>query len=374
MANMECLRNMAMLMVVLLHYLSKGDFLAPLTERMAPNNYVAWFLEAFAIVAVNVYVLISGYFMVDSEFQLKKLGKLLAEVLFYSILIPVVMLLLATCFPTVRDFFEKSGVTLLSFHDLNLYRLIQYFIPLQMEHYWFVTAYVIMYLLSPFLVMGAKVLKKKKFEELLICLLVFFSLAKTILPVKLQMDDLGYGALWFITVFLVAVYIRMYGIPFFKNWQISLLCYLGSVLLIFFTTMAIRYVYFATGKLGNFVQSPYSYNHAFTLFGAVSLFYCFYYLKLSDTENFGKLCVLFGPHTLGVYLLHEHVEVRWVWPKWFGASINVSTWMLILKCFLTILVVYGIGIAVDIFRGIVFKKLSVKKGTTVIYHDQGRRR
>lgn len=370
---MECLRNIAMLMVVLLHYLSKGEFLAPLTERMAPNNYVAWFLEAFAIGAVNVYVLISGYFMADSEFKLKKLLKLYATVLFYSILVPILMLILCILLPTVKEFFVKSGVTLLGIEDLNLYRLIQYVFPVQMKHYWFVTSYMITYMLSPFLVWGAKYLKKKQFEEILICLLVFFSVFKTVLPVKLENDDLGYSALWFICVFLVAVYIRMYGIPFFKNFSRSFLCYLGSVVLIYGFTMLVRNVYFWTGKLSDFVQAPYSYNHVFNLFGAVALFYTFYHIKLSENESFGKLCVLFGPHTLGVYLLHEHVEVRWVWPKWFGATINVPTWMLILKCLLTVLVVYGIGIAVDIFRDKIFKKFEKKKGNVPVHHDLGRR-
>ncbi len=60
--NYEILRILAMLMIVCLHYLSKGGALAAPTGKLAATGYTAWFIEAFCVVAVNVYVLISGYF------------------------------------------------------------------------------------------------------------------------------------------------------------------------------------------------------------------------------------------------------------------------------------------------------------------------
>ena len=59
-ANIELLRIIAMLMVVMLHYLGKGELLPTVSLRMDVTGYVAWILESLSIVAVNVYVLISG--------------------------------------------------------------------------------------------------------------------------------------------------------------------------------------------------------------------------------------------------------------------------------------------------------------------------
>ncbi|MDE5952479.1 MAG: acyltransferase family protein, partial [Acetatifactor sp.] len=75
-ASIELLRILAMMMVVMLHYLSKGELLTSLTEEFDASSYIAWLLEAFSIVAVNVYMLISGYFLVDSGFKLKRLVQL----------------------------------------------------------------------------------------------------------------------------------------------------------------------------------------------------------------------------------------------------------------------------------------------------------
>ena len=91
MANIELLRGLSMLMVVMLHFLGKGELLPTLTGNMDATGYVAWFMESLCIVAVNVYMLISGYFLVESSFKLGRLLSLMLQVIFYSVLVPVVL-------------------------------------------------------------------------------------------------------------------------------------------------------------------------------------------------------------------------------------------------------------------------------------------
>ena len=90
--SIELLRILAMMMVVMLHYLSKGGLLTSLTEEFSGGAYIAWLLEAFSIVAVNVYMLISGYFLVESGFKFGRLAELVCQVLFYSLLIPPILM------------------------------------------------------------------------------------------------------------------------------------------------------------------------------------------------------------------------------------------------------------------------------------------
>lgn len=74
--NYELLRIIAMLMIVSLHYLSKGGLLGdPSRAKMSATGYAAWLLEAFCLVAVNVYVLISGYFGVDTPAGMRRKRK-----------------------------------------------------------------------------------------------------------------------------------------------------------------------------------------------------------------------------------------------------------------------------------------------------------
>lgn len=342
--SIELLRILAMIMVVMLHYLSKGGLLTPLTGEFSSGAYVAWLLEAFSIVAVNVYMLISGYFLVESGFKPGRLTELVCQVLFYSLLVPPVLIALGILDPG----------------QLTVYQLLQCLFPNQMVHYWFITAYVTMYLFAPVLAAGAKHMSQKQLRNIILLLLLFFSVGKSVLPVQLEMDNQGYDGLWFMCVFLVAAYMRLYGIPFLQKGKRAALCYLGSCLLIYGLTMGIRLIYLQTGHLGNFIHSPYDYNHVLTLFAAISLFYAFSNWKLSGESRIGKLILRAAPYTLGVYLLHEHIQLRTLWPGWLGATLDCSPVTLVLRAIGAVLLVFVIGILVDMVRSAVFQL--VKKG------------
>ena len=54
-SNMELLRVVAMLMIITLHYLDKGNVLPEFAEMSTANHYIAWLLESFCYVAVNSF-------------------------------------------------------------------------------------------------------------------------------------------------------------------------------------------------------------------------------------------------------------------------------------------------------------------------------
>lgn len=336
--SIELLRIISMMMVVMLHYLSKGNFLQPLTGEFGTNSYIAWFLEAFCIVAVNVYMLISGYFLVESTFKLSRLAELICQVLFYSILVPLVMVILGVI-PT---------------SELGLYRLAQYVFPIHMEQYWFATAYVLMYVFAPFLALGAKAMGKKQLQIAIGLMLAFLSLPKSIIPVQLTLDSLGYDALWFMCVFLVAAYIRLHGIPFFDRPGKGIVCYVLGALGIFGWTMLLRLICLKMGMLENFVQNAYHYNHILNLFTAVALFCGFIKWNMKGEGMPARFICKVAPYTFGVYLLHEHVEIRWLWPAWCGADLGEAPVVMIIRALCCVLVVFGIGILVDMLRGSIF--------------------
>lgn len=339
--SIEILRMLAMLMVVMLHYLGKGNLLPELTGSMTVNGYVAWGLESLSIVAVNVYMLISGYFLVGSEFKPGRLVELLCQVLFYTILVPVVL----------------AALGIVSLEGFSIYNLLLNVLPVQMIQYWFITAYVIMYLFSPVLATAAKKMEQKQLKNTIIALLLFFAVSKSILPVELELDNHGYDGLWFMWVFLVAAYIRLYGIPFFtdsKGCKKGVFCYLAGCVGIFVITMLVRAVYLKTGSLDHFIKMAYDYNHILNLFAAVAIFYAFLHMEISTEGMLAKVVYKVAPYSLGVYLLHEQLQVRTLWPHWLGASSEGNPILFVVRCLLSVVVVYVVGTLVDMVRRAVF--------------------
>ena len=134
MANMELLRCVAMLMVTALHFLGKGNILPPLAEEgLGPAGAAAWLMESFCIVAVNLYMFISGYFLCTSSFKLSRLAGLWFQVWLYSVTLGAVGIL--------------TGI--MPGEEVDIHLFLTLLFPISMDHYWFMTAYVILYLLFP---------------------------------------------------------------------------------------------------------------------------------------------------------------------------------------------------------------------------------
>lgn len=345
-ANFELLRIVAMLMIISLHYLVKGGVAAPFPfiVKEDPIGVFAWLIEAFCIVAVNCYVLISGYFLVESAWKPRRVVSLLSQVLFYSLLIPVFLLL--------------TGVVPMS--KLSAYDWIGFIFPLGTEHYWFATAYIVMYLFAPFLAAGMEKMKKRELQILLTFLLAFFSLEKTVLPVLFVTDHYGYDFGWFLCLFVVAGYIRLYGISWLEKKSNAVGAYVLSALLIWLLALFSN----TLGTNGNsaftyYADMLYSYNHLLCLAGSVSLFYVFKNLRIKE-GRFAEMVRKLAPYTFGVYLLHEHILVRYEWMKWLGVEKVAKSFLFLPHMIGCVLLVYVVGTVVDMARTWLFGRVAAK--------------
>ena len=353
MANMDLLRIISMMFVIVLHFLDKGGVLLyPNIREFPVYGYVFWAIKALSIVAVNVYMMISGYFLINGSFQVKRLLSLLLQLLFYSIGVG----LIAAAF----GFLPKEGFT--------IYYSAQLFLPVSTNHYWFMTAYIFMYLFVPLLALGVRHMSKKQFQIVLFLLIFIFSILKSISPIPLAADMHGYDVVWYLCVFLVAAYIRMYGFSFFKNGKKSLIVYLLMAFLIWGTMLCLRFIFLKTGKLENILTYSYEYNHIFVLAASVALFYFFTFITIKSSF-LEKIIRKIAPYTLGVYLLHEHTAIRYEWPKLIfqitGIPVNGAQWMLSLV--LSVFLIFIAGICVDMLRGFLFHGIHVILSQFAVY-------
>lgn len=368
-ANFELLRIKAMMMVVMLHYFSKGGLLTGFGEAWHFGTYAAWLLEAFCASSVNAFVLLSGYFLVEAGFRWKRLVTLWLQVLFYSVGIAVVLLL--------------TGVWQAS--DITLYALIDYIFPVQTEHYWFATAYIFLYLFSPVLNAGMKAMTRQQHKMTVLLLIAVFSLTKSVIPFNLNMDHYGYDTLWFLCLYMIAGYIRLYGIPFFQQdgkedndsaavkkklfWK-SVLSYLAASFAMFAVFMAVGGFYKMTGKLADFVTKSYQYNHILNLAASVALFYAFYHYEVKG--GLAKIVCAVSPYVFGVYLLHEHIGLRSLWPQWFAVHKYGQTVFFLPHMLATVCIIFAAGIAVDYVRSLLFRcgERIVCSWKTILYREK----
>lgn len=348
MANLELLRCVAMMMVIVLHYLGKGGLLPELTEEnLGAAGMTAWLLESFCIVAVNVYMFISGYFLCTSRFKLSRLIQLWLQLWMYSVVFGLAGALTGVVAETPVD--THFFLTLL--------------FPVNMGHYWFMTAYIFLYLLLPFVGSAVKGMTKRQLQLAVGALLLVFCAGKSILPFRLEMDAKGYDCLWYLCVFVAAAYVRRFGISFLKKRGRGLFLYVVCCLLAFGGTLTLREFYLGTGSLGRMLGMCLEYNHILPFLAAVGLFGAF-----GRWNVHGKIAYVINkiaPYTLGVYLLHENIGLRYTWQSWLGAEAlkasdarglaaagGLALWTLA-----AVLCVFACGIAVDMVRAKLMKGL-----------------
>lgn len=337
-ANFELLRIVAMFMIISLHYLVKGGVVSAISECDTDVNILAGILEAFCIVAVNCYVLISGYFCLESEWKPGRIVSLLGQVLFYSVLVTVAGIV--------------TGAV--SVAELSVYDWARYLLPVSTEHYWFVTAYLFMYLFAPILGRGLSQLREKQLREIMIALVFFFSVIKTVVPISFVTDRFGYDFGWFLCLFVVAAYIRRFGFRPLEKTANAASLYVVMCLVVFGVS-------FVAGRLSDRIQAfayyknmPYCYNYFPVLVASVSLFYIFKNWNLNHTEGVRAVIIRciekVAPLTFGVYLLHEHELLRYEWMKWLGVNKVATSVLFVPHMLACVLIVFVVGCLVDFIR------------------------
>lgn len=335
-----------MLMVVILHYLNHADLVLQLKEPATPVRITGSLIQCVCIVAVNVWVLISGYFLSNAEYRLKRILTVIAEVYFYTIGITAVMLATFSAHINATD---------------SIYKAIQFLLPFESEHYWFATAYLLMVLFSPILNAGIRMLDRRQMKVTILGLLIWFSFIRSFVPVILVTDDYGYGFGWFMTLYLIAAYIRRYDVTIFSTKGKSLAIYLGSAAVGFVIEFLIYRAHVASGGLNYYFTMPTHYNFVFCLTGALGLFQFFRFVHVPEGA-FSRIVRFVAPLTFGVYLLHEHLEVRTRWIDWMesflGEIPRASVPGVLLHLIASVGIVFLAGIFIDWIRGIIFAFLA----------------
>ena len=342
-ANFEMLRVIAMIMVVVLHYLSHSDSLIELGVPASAVRITGSLIESFCIVAVNVWVLISGYFLSQSGFKLKRILQIICEIFFYTVAISLVM-------QSVNVYHVKSGDT--------IFKTVQYFFPIASEHYWFATSYVMMYILSPVLNKGVQYLSRKQLKVTIMGLLLWFCFIKSFIPVNFPTDDFGYGLKWFLCLYLIAAYIRKYDVKIVTGAGRSALLYVVSCGLIFVMTIVLQMINARYGRFEYYFTVTSHYNFILCLTGALGVFSLFRYLKIRE-GFWANVARTVAPLTFGVYLFHEHLEIRTRWLFWmesiFGKVPTANVGAFLVHLLLSVAVIFLAGIFIDWIRTMFFE-------------------
>lgn len=318
-SGIELLRIIAMLMIIGHHLALFG-----LTDYgQGFNHFVANIFHFGGKLGVDIFVIISAYFLTNKNFNVKHLLNLIFQVLFYSLLFFII-------FSCIND-------------NFSIKVLISSVFPIIFNNYWFATTYVLLYLTFPLLNIIVKNINQNQ-HKLIILLILFLCM---ILPQVLGLNYFYNDIIWFIALYFVSSYIKLYGIKLSTTEWCILLCFwiMGLIATII-------------GQASSFSQN------SFLVFPvSILLFLIFKNINFSS-----KIINTIASTTFGVYLIHENEFIRaWLWDNIKTLYIQTSPYF-ILYGIMIIISVFIICMLIEFFYKFTFGKIIKKQIEKVVKH------
>lgn len=275
-SGLELLRIIAMLLIVLHHVYYWGWLAANPT---AEEGIFGLFCRQIGKFGVNVFVLISGYFMVNKRFKLTRVLNIVLQTTFYTF----VIYLFFTLFGKVQ--FTWKG-------------LIFSILPVLYEQYWFVTMYVILLLLSPILNLILHTFNQKTLGLGLLGLLAYtilFPYFSKILIGEFFESAFYNQIIFWIELYCVGGYLQLHGIKLPKMWVVIIM------------VVSIIYgIMIACFDGEREIRSVTSWSNFAVAVGLLLIF--------KDFKFQSRIINTIATTTFGIYLLHENSYVRdWVY-------------------------------------------------------------
>jgi len=334
-SGIDLLRLLSMFMVVLLHVLGHGGILSSATEQSLNYN-TAWFLEIAAYGAANLFAMITGYLMINATFKLERLIGIWVQTLFYSFGISLVFFIFAPL--TIG----KTGLFLSLF-------------PVMTNTYWYVTAYVGLFFLTPLLTWAIHKLSKRQAISGLILILVLFTLLPMIAGQDLFALNSGYSTFWLMIMVASGAIIRKWDLFSTKKKSFALGLYLINVAIVFLKILVIDVLY------KRYIGEPVwtftflSYTSPFIYLSSLGLFLLVARSSFKSLA-FTKILKFLSPLAFGVYLFSEHPLI---WQTFiagkFAYITDYSAPVMVLNIFLFTAVIFCISLAVEYLRSSLFK-------------------
>ena len=300
-----------------------------ISNSMGMINYVS--MESTWIVAcigVNIFVLISGYFLSDNSYLRIQGGILIwFETIFYSL-------------------FGFILALLINHHPFSISEFLSFAEPIHSRKYWFVTVYLGLILIAPFL---SKLLTSLTRKQYCYLLAVTSLMSFQFLLSKWYAGE--HHINWFIFLFFVSGYLKRFGVPIWIRKNIGKIVF---VLFLCLFTCGLAYNILNNGMRFNLVSTA---NDGFIFFLSVSIFIWFLQRDM-DTWIIRKI-VLLAPYCLGIYLIHEHPllgEELWLWiiPENYNVPI-------ILHAMMYCILIFIVCSSIDYFRRLIFRLLKINR-------------
>lgn len=312
-SNFELLRIIAMLLVMITHatFLALGVPTHEDSISIPYSSFGIFLSQSFSTVCVNIFVLLSGWFGI--KVNLKRFSAFIFQVFFFTSIIFIGLYLYS---PNVI---------------INTDALLTFFM-LHSSDYWFIKAYIGLYLFSPILNTFAERASQKQLGYFLISFFVFQTIYGWLSIDGVQWIGGGYSAVSFFFLYLAAKYTRQYLLLDINKISQKLYITVYISIVLFIAILA-----FIVTRLGVPIAGRlFTYTNPLVLLESLLLVIIFSRISIKS-----KIINWVGISCFSVYLLHANELLL---RPYYGKIINNFSVTESVECFLISTTFFILGI------------------------------
>lgn len=307
-SRMELLRLFAIFSIVVFHCAYKSGFTFSEPTLNAISIKMLWFGGELG---VNLFILITGFYQINGRYNSRKLIRIVFEILFYWYLAVVI------------------GIGVGVFRIENIGQLATSLFPILFGKWWYATAFVLIYILSPYLNQFAKNLTARQFAKFLLLTLFLWCLLPTLFGVFGSGPEglLFYTRLlWLTLMYFLGAYISRFGLRAISNLRLSVILTALSTSFLAASVIIIARYPDIFSQIG-IIEWAYFWppNTVPMLALSLGVFGIFRHISLSNSSFINRM----ASTTLGIYLLHDSILANWLWKEVLGlAAYENSPWVI----------------------------------------------
>ena len=343
-SSYELMRIVSMFLIVLYHIILHGKVLENCQNEGL--KIILEFIEFVTLVHVNSFILVTGYYQVESNFKQSKIWSLLNANWFYRVLIVVLLLT-----------FNIVSIDKVS--------LIKETFPINLNEYWFFKNYLLLYCLTPFINKGIEKLNKSTYQKMIIVSFIIFSIVPSVTGGS-YFDNSGFTLYQFVFLYMVGAYLKKY--PLSKSYIFKVMSknmYKLILIFILFTCVFSNYILYkysmsvssvntVLGEISSYVSRASTlYNNPFVIIQSICFFEYFGTLTIKN-RYINKLASL----VFGIYLIHDNNFSRGLIYAYLKINDGpIYSYKFIFYVFFIAVLIYAICAVIEYIRQKLFKKI-----------------
>jgi surface polysaccharide O-acyltransferase-like enzyme len=329
---LDLLKIVAAFFVVILHVNGYSVVLHGISNYSTVSRIQYIILEAISYPAIHIFVLVGSYYMIKIDHQQKSIRRIYSQ----TLTVTIIGLFIA--------FFLIPS-------DITLERGLRSIFPFSQRAYWYVSDYIVLLLLSPYLNIIINYTNNKQIVILMI-ILIFIT---TILPYISTSDWISSNLLLFVELYIISGYIiriedklkKLHNI-YFIIWALATSILAASGIIIYRLS---NIIHFLNGK----EMFLFKYSSILVHVEGISLF--LFFLTKNSKKPISILGQIISKTSLFIYLIHMHPVFKEIYTKYCLLSyIKVNEFTYLIFILITSICILLIGAVI----GCCFSQFSSK--------------